>query len=96
MYIQLHSQVCNLGIEIKDFQTPDKMSDTIKYLPDILKIHHVRVQVFKLPQLVYLLKCMIATFDLHKYSFCKIIIYCINKPSIIFSYFFFIHCKKLN
>ena len=64
MYIQLPSQVCNLGIEIKDFQTPDKMSDTIKYLPDILKIHHVRVQEFKLPQLVYLLKCMIATFDL--------------------------------
>ena len=27
------------GIEITDFQMPDKTSDTIKYLPDILKIH---------------------------------------------------------
>ena len=27
------------GIEITDFQMPDKTSSTIKYLPDILKIH---------------------------------------------------------
>ena len=27
------------GVEITDFQMPDKMSGTIKYLPDILKIH---------------------------------------------------------
>ena len=27
------------GTEITDFQMPDKTSDTIKYLPDILKIH---------------------------------------------------------
>ena len=27
------------GIKITDFQTPDKTSDTIKYLLDILKIH---------------------------------------------------------
>ena len=26
-------------MEIADFQMPDKTSDTIKYLPDILKIH---------------------------------------------------------
>ena len=26
------------GIKITDFQIPDKMSDTIKYLPVILKI----------------------------------------------------------
>ena len=29
----------NIGIEITDFQMPDKMSDTIKYLPDISKIN---------------------------------------------------------
>ena len=27
------------GVEITDFQMPDKMSGTIKYLPDILKTH---------------------------------------------------------
>ena len=27
------------GIEITDFQMPDKISDTIKHLPDILKIY---------------------------------------------------------
>ena len=27
------------GVEITDFQTPDKTSGTIKYLPDILRIH---------------------------------------------------------
>ena len=27
------------GIEITDFQMPDKTTDTIKYLPGILKIH---------------------------------------------------------
>ena len=27
------------GIEITNFETPDKTSDTIKYLPDISKIH---------------------------------------------------------
>ena len=27
------------GVEITDFQMPDKTSDTVKYLPDILKIN---------------------------------------------------------
>ena len=27
------------GVEITDFQTPDKTSGTVKYLPDILRIH---------------------------------------------------------
>ena len=31
--------VVSPGIEITDFQRPDKTSDTIKYLLDILKIH---------------------------------------------------------
>ena len=46
------------GIEITDFQTPNKMSDTIKYAPDILKIH----------QKSYIM----VTSDVHKYSFCEI------------------------
>ena len=36
---EYHINERNSGIEITDFQTPDKTSDTIKYLPDILKIH---------------------------------------------------------
>ena len=71
------------GIEITDFQTPDHTSGTIKYLPDIFKIHRT--------------SCIMATFDMHKYSFCEINTYCVNKPCIIFFYYFFlyhIHCKK--
>ena len=65
------------GIEMKDFQTPDKMSDNIKYLPDILKIHRTSFQrvfvlEFKCPQPVYLLKCIMTTFGGHQYSFCEI------------------------
>ena len=79
-------------IEITDFQLSGKMSDTMKYLLDILKIieRHVWFCEIKLPQLAYLLKCMMATFDVNKYSFCEINTYCINKPCIIFLYFFFI------
>ena len=42
--------VANLaGIEIINFQTLGKMSDTIKYLPDILKLtrHHVLLQLLR-------------------------------------------------
>ena len=44
IYINFHTQVFNTfsrisGIKVIDFQTPDKTSDTIKYLPDILKIY---------------------------------------------------------
>ena len=41
--------VANLaGIEIINFQTLDKMSDTIKYLPDILKLtRHVLLQLLR-------------------------------------------------
>ena len=41
-------------------------------------------------KLFCLLKYMMATFDVHKYSLCKINTYCINKPFIIFFYLFFI------
>ena len=49
--------MCPAGIEVTDFQTPDKMSDTVNYLPDILKIHwtlcqRVWVLDFKRPQFV--------------------------------------------
>ena len=64
------------GIEITDFQTPDKTSDTIKYIPNILKIHRT--------------SCITATFDVPIHSFCKINTYFLNKPCIIFFYFFFI------
>ena len=37
-------EVCPAGIEVTDFQTPDKMSDTVNYLPDILKIHQTLCQ----------------------------------------------------
>ena len=79
-------------IEITNFQLSDQMSGTMTYLLDILKIieRHVWFHEFKLPELVYLLKCMMATFDVHKYSFCEINTYYINKPCIIFFYFFFI------
>ena len=86
-------------IEITDFQLSGKMSDTMKYLLDILKIieRHVWFCEIKLPQLVYLLKCMMATFDVHKYSFCEINTYCINKPCIIFLFLLYtIHCKNIN
>ena len=33
------TMLLHTGIEIKDFQTSDKTSDTIKYLPYILKIY---------------------------------------------------------
>ena len=70
------------GIEITDFQTPDKTSDTIKCLPDILKIHRISFQrswvlEFKRPQLVYLLKCIVTTFGVHQYSFCEFNTYCV-------------------
>ena len=55
---------------------PDKMSNAIKYLPDILKIHQA--------------SCIMATFDLHQYSFCKVNTYCVNKPCTIVFYYFFI------
>ena len=58
---------------ITDFQTPDKTSNTIKYLPDILKIHHT--------------SCITETFDLHQYSFCKVNSYCVNKPCTIVFYY---------
>ena len=79
-------------IEITDFQLSGKMCDTMKYLLHILKIieRHVWFHEFELPQLVFLLKCIIATFDVYKYSFCEINTYCINKQCIIFFYFFFI------
>ena len=50
---------------------------------------HAWVHEFKLPQLVYQVKCIMATFDVHKYSFCKSNTYCANKPCIVFFYFFF-------
>ena len=83
------------GIKITDFQMPDKTSGAFKYLPDILKIHRttctcVLVHEFKRPQLLYLLNCIMATVDKHKYSFREINTYCVNKPSIIFFRFFFI------
>ena len=75
--------------EITDFQMPDKTSNTIKYLPDILKIHQA--------------SCIVATFDLHQYSFCKVNIYCVNKPCTIVFYYFFIpftaksfHKRRIN
>ena len=37
--LTLISKLCTAGVEITDFQTPDKTSRTIKYLPDILRIH---------------------------------------------------------
>ena len=55
------------GVQITDFQTPDKMPHTI-YLPDILKIHQTSF--------------IMATFDVDKYSFCEISTSCINKPCI--------------
>ena len=64
------------GTEITDFEMPDKTFSTIKYAPDILKIHRT--------------SCIMATFVMHKYSFCEINTYCVNKPCIIFFYFFFI------
>ena len=69
-------------IEITDFQMPDKTFDTIKYLPDILKIQrtsfqHAWVLKFKCLQLVYLLKCIITTFGMHQCSFCEINTYCV-------------------
>ena len=70
-----HSKVSS-GIEITDFQTPDKSFDTIKYAPDILKILWT--------------SCIMVTFDVHKYSFCEINTYCVNKPCVILFYFFFI------
>ena len=81
-------------IEKTDFQLSGKMSDTMKYFRDILKIIELHVWFYeiKLPQLVYLLKCMMATFDVYKYSFCEINTYCINKPCIFSLYFFFIPC----
>ena len=42
------------------------------------------------PHLAYLLKCIMAIFDVHKYSFCEINTYCLNKLCIILFYFFFI------
>ena len=83
------------GIEITDSQMSDKTSDIIKYLLDILKIYltscpRVWVNEFKCPQPVYLPKYIMATFDVHKYSFCEINTYSLNKPCIIFFYFFFI------
>ena len=80
------------GIEITDFQTRDKMFELSNIYRTFLKSigRHVWVHDFKLPQLVYLLKCMIATFDVQKYSFCEISTQCINKPCIIFFQFFFI------
>ena len=86
-------------IEITDFQLSGKMSDTMKYLLDVLKIieRHVWFCEITLPQLVYLLKCMMATFDVHKYSFCEINTYCINKPCIIFLFLLYtIDCKNIN
>ena len=79
---QTSSKVVLTGIKIIDFQTPDKTSDTIKYLPDILKIHQTLCQCawvlkFKRPQLVYLLKCIMTTFNVHKYSFSEINTYCV-------------------
>ena len=64
------------------FQTPDKTSDTIKYLPGILKIHRTSFQrvwvlEFKRPQLVYLLKCITTTFGVYRYSFCEMNTYCV-------------------
>ena len=70
-----HSQVFS-GTEITDFETPDKSFSTIKYAQDISKIHRA--------------SCIMVTFDMHKYSFCEINTYCVNKPCIIFFYFFLI------
>ena len=70
-----HWQVFS-GTEITDFEMPDKTFNTIKYAPDILKIHRTL--------------CIMANFDMHKYSFCEIKTYCVNKLRIIFFYFFFI------
>ena len=70
-----HSQVFS-GTEITDFEMPEKTLNTIKYAPDILKIHRTSY--------------IMATFDMHKYSFCEINTYCVNKLCIIFFYFFFI------
>ena len=70
-----HSQVFS-GTEITDFERPEKTLNTIKYAPDILKIHRTSY--------------IMATFDMHKYSFCEINTYCVNKLCIIFFYFFFI------
>ena len=35
----IHHYNIQTGIEITDFQTPDKTSNTINHLPNILKIH---------------------------------------------------------
>ena len=70
-----HSQVFS-GTEITDFEMSDKTFNTIKYAPDILKIHRT--------------SCIMAIFDMHKYSFSGINTYCVNKPCIFFFYFFFI------
>ena len=56
------------------FQTPDNTSGTIKSLPDILKIHRT--------------SCIMTTFDMHKYSFCEINTYRVNKPCILLFFFF--------
>ena len=94
VFIYIHEKHMNYlaWIEITDFQLSGKMCDTMKYLLHILKIieRHVWFHEFELPQLVFLLKCIIATFDVYKYSFCEINTYCINKQCIIFFYFFFI------
>ena len=42
------------------------------------------------PTCLYLLKSIMATFEVHKYPFWKISTYCVNKPYIVFFYFFFI------
>ena len=70
------------GIRITDFQMLHKMSDTIKYLLGILKIHWT--------------SCIMATFDIHKYCFFQINTYFINKPCIISFYFFFIPSNAKN
>ena len=44
-WLLLPSVVSLPGIEITDFQMPDKMSDSIKHLPDILKIHQTSCQL---------------------------------------------------
>ena len=57
---QLFTKDGKAGVEITNFETPDKMSGTIKYLSDILKIHRtsrlgLRVQTYPtcLPAKIY-------------------------------------------
>ena len=67
------------GIKITDFQTPGKMSDTIKYLLNIHWTSFQRVWVleFKCPEFVNLLKCIMTTFGVHQYSFREINTCCV-------------------